>query len=393
MINKILNSQLALNVMAFILVSHAVIVLDAFFMVDLVVSALRYLVFFYLAFLFLRKALNRFDLLWMLFFVFLLLTTLVGHGELPNVVGPGIDIMAMIMMFQIYNKNTRGVLKAFTIALSFFIYLNLALLFIFPDGLWTDPVSGNGYFLLSGNYNGMGARFICALTTNLLLLKDGIRAKINFICLLVASLVSVLNVQSMTSTVCILMLVTLWLIAGTKMHKKVVIAFFIFYLIIQFFVVFLLSDLSSLTAVVDFIENVLHKDTTFTKRTFLWESSARLISESPWLGYGYHDKIWNEQMLGGPGAHNFIYTILLYGGYPLLLMFIGILVAALRRCSSLFDRNDLSRLLLGVCTLFFMMIFEYYIFFLIAYMLTLIYYYPALSAKRQPKNDTSALHT
>ncbi len=393
MINKILNSQLALNVMAFILVSHAVIVLDAFCTIDLAVSALRYLLFFYLAFLFIRKAFNKFDLLWMLFFVFLLLTTVVGHGALPNVIGPGIDVMAMIMMFQIFRKNMRGVLKAFTIALSFFIYLNLALLFIYPDGLWIDPVSGNGYFLLSGNYNGMGARFICALTTNLLLLKDGIRAKINFFCLLAASLVSVLNVHSMTSTVCILMLVTLWLMAGSKLHKKLVIAFFIFYLLIQLFVVFMLSDLSSLTALVDFIENVLHKDLTFTKRTFLWESSARLISESPLMGYGYHDKVWNDQMLGGPGAHNFIYTILLYGGYPLLIIFVSIFIVALRRCTALFDRNDMSRLLLGVGTLFFMMIFEYYIFFLIAYMLTLIYYSPALTVKQQPKNDTSALHT
>ena len=367
--------------MAFILISHAAVVFDAFVLIDLSVSLLRYLVFFFVAFLYLQKSVSRFEILWAVFFVYLLLATFIGHGKVAMVIGPSIDIMILLMMFHVYKKNIQTVLKATTAVLSFYVYLNMLLLILFPDGLWTDPISGNGYYLLGGNYNGIGARVVCALTTNMLICKDNRRAKVNIICLLAASLFSVLFVRSMTSTVSIIMLVLLWLLAGIKKHRVLVIAFVIFYVVVQLFVVFLLSDISNLTAIVDFMENVLHKDTTFTRRSLLWENSADLIAKSPWIGYGYQDKVWNEQMLDGPGAHNFVYTVLLYGGYPLLLMFVGLVVLAVKRCASQFNEWTLSRLLLGVCVFFFMMIFEYYSFFLIAYLLILTYYYPALCPK------------
>lgn len=378
--------------MAFILISHAVIVFDAFHLLDLAISALRYLVFFYLFIIFIRQSVDKVHVYWLVFFIYLLLTTMLGHGSIANVIGPAIDTIILLMMFYVFRDNVTGILKAVTIALSFYIYLNLILLFLYPDGLWMDPISGKGYYLLSGNYNGMGARFVCALTTNLLICKNSLRAKINLACLIVVSFVSVLFVRSMTSTVSIVMLLTLWIMARSRMHSKLVVAFFIFYVLVQLFVVFLLSDLSNITALVNFFENILHKDTTFTQRSFLWESSARLISESPWLGYGYHDKTWNELKLGGPGSHNFVYTILLYGGYPLLGMFVTIVISSLRRNVTLFGERNLSYLLLGVTVFFFMMIFEYYVFFITAYLLTLIYYYPSLSSKCKP-HDTRALHT
>lgn len=374
------NNQLVLNLCVFILITHAVIVLDGFEWIAIISSALRYLVFLYLALRYMNRPMaNRMDALWAVFFVMLTADTVMGHGKLAHVIGSGIDIAGLLMLFHLYKEDMLDLLKAITFSLSFYIYLNFYFMHLYPGGLWTDPISGNGYFLLSGNYNGMGARFLCALTTNLLIINTSRAAKINFIALIIVSLICVLMVRSMTSTVSLLMLFGLWIMASLRGHKKLVIAFFIAYLLIQFFVVFTLSDLSKYTYVVDFVENVLHKNLTFTSRTFLWERSAKLIEASPWFGYGFQDKVWNAIHMHGPGAHNFVYTVLLYGGYPLLLLFIGVIVSALRQNIGYGNQRSLSRLLLAVNTLFFMMIFDYYVFFLIAYLIILIYYYPVIA--------------
>lgn len=388
MTKQISKIQEQIYFMVFILISHALIVFDAFYLIDLGVSLLRYLVFISVALQCLNKPINKFDIIWVVFFVYVVFTTLLGHGGVPQVIGPGIDISILLMMFHVYRDHIKNLLNAITFSLSFYIYLNLLLLIVFPEGLWIDAQSGTGFYLLSGNYNGIGARCLCALITNMLICKHNPVAKINFLLLMVVSLFSVVFVGSMTSTVSLIMLIGLWMFTFGKRHKTVVKAFLIVYLIIQVIFVFTLSDLSSYTYVVNFVENVLHKDLTFTTRTYLWANSTKLIAESPWLGYGFQPIAWNKEQLGGPGAHNFVYTMLLYGGYPLLLLFIGILLMALKRCKPYFNDKKLSRLLLGINTIFFMMIFDYYPIFIIVYFLALIYYYPIIYKSYHPDTDS-----
>ena len=382
--------------MVFILISHAVVVFDAFHLVDAIISALRYLVFLYILIAYCKHPrLNRYDVLWGLFVVYLLFTTVVKHGSIANVIGPAIDFSLLLMMYHVFRNDMRDMLRASTGALSFYIYLNLVLVILFPDGLWTDPISGRGYFLLGGNYNGIGARCVMALVTNLLIFADSRAAKVNFACLTVASLATVILVGSMTSTVCILGLLAIWAFVQLKRHRLIVLSFFLVYMLAQLIIVFTLSDLTNASHLVDFIEIVLHKDLTFTKRTDLWANSAELIAHSPWLGYGYQNKVWNEEHLNGPGSHNFVYTILLYGGYPLLCLFIGIVITALRKILPLGKERQVSRLILGVNMFFFMMIFEYYTFFIIAFLITLLYYYHQYSPQLVKNNPTHAntLHT
>lgn len=380
------KKSLLINFVTFFLLSHALIVFDAYYLLDLAISAMRYFCFFLiLAQYMVRPRLDKQDYLWIFFLFYLLLTTIVGNGVIVNVIGPAIDITLLLLLFHVYSADIKCILKAVTISLSFYVYLNAILVILRPQGLWIDPITGHEFFLLGGNYNGMGPRCTMALTTNLLLLRENKLAKFNFICLLVVSLFSVAYVGSMTSTVCIVALVFLWTLARSKKHRQLVLIFFIVYLIAQILIVFLLSDLSSYNIIVYFVENVLQKNLTFTRRTILWENSSLLIAKSPWLGYGFHDTLWNETHMDGAGAHNFIYTILIYGGFPLLFTFIVIVISALKNSAPYFKEKQLSRLLLSTNMLFFMMIFEYYSFFIEAFFLTLIYYYPVISQSMEEK--------
>lgn len=377
---SISRNALLINFVTFFLISHAIIVFDAYYLVDLAISIMRYFCFLIILAQYMTKPrLDKQDILWLFFLFYLLFTTIVGSGILVNVAGPAIDIAFLLMLFHVHAADMKFILKAIVITLSFYVYLNAVTIILHPHGLWTDPISGQGYFLLGGNYNGMGPRCLMALATNLLILKDSKLAKLNFALLLGVSLFSVLFVGSMTSTVCIISVGLLWILAGSSKHRTITLGFFVIYIIAQILIVFLLSDLSGSEFIVKFVENVLHKNLTFTRRTILWENSSNLISRSPWLGYGFHDKVWNERQLDGPGAHNFIYTMLLYGGYPLLITFIIIAISSLKNAAPYFKEKQLSRLLLGTNMLFFMMIFEYYTFFIEAYFLTLIYYYPVIT--------------
>lgn len=378
------KNHLTLFVLMFVLLGHAIMVFDNFHVIDLLFSLARYLCFFLVLYYYAGKyrfRFHRFDVLWLVFFVYLLFTTFIGKGHLLNVIGPAIDIMLLMMVFYVCEDDLKILLNVTTVVMSFYIYFNFFLVLLYPDGLWEDPLSGNGYFLLSGNYNGMGARFVCALITNMICIREGAGRfyKLNFFVLYAVSLFTAVFVGSMTTTVCLILLLLLWLAARTRWHVAVVIGFFVIYLLCQTVIVFTLSDLSTSDIVVGLVENVLHKDLTFTKRAFLWENSSFMIGQSPLVGYGFQDKSWNEIYLDGPGSHNFVYTMLLYGGFPLLLLFIAILVEALK-VSRPYGDNIRSSLLLGINVIFFMMIFEYYTFFLIAYLLILLYFYPHLSS-------------
>ena len=381
-VKRIYIKQICALIVMFILLSHAAIVFEHFLPLAIFFSAARYLCFICVAVVYLKQPkFSWFEGLWLIFFVWLLLTTILGRGVVAHVIGSAIDLSILMMMFNIYRDDLQILLKAILVVLSFYIYLNFLLLIKYPLGIWIDPISLNGYYLLSGNYNGMGARFICAMTTNLILIRynKNVFYRFNFILLIVISFGSALIVGSMTTLASMLILLILWMCAKSKQHKKVVIAFFILYIVVQIVVVFTLSDLSNSKLVVYIVQNIMHKNLTFTSRSFLWANSADLIAQSPFLGYGFQDKVWNALHMNGPGAHNFVYTILLYGGFPLLILFISIIIYSIRRAYHSGETdNVLSYIFMGTNVLFFMMIFEYYTFFLIAYMILLINFYPEI---------------
>lgn len=74
-----------------------------------------------------------------------------------------------------------------------------------------------------------------------------------------------------------------------------------------------LSDLQAFA--VDFVENVLKKDMTFTGRTFIWQVGSGLIAERPGLGHGYYafwrqgnveaEALWRAFGIAQRGGFNF----------------------------------------------------------------------------------------
>ena len=133
------------------------------------------------------------------------------------------------------------------------------------------------------------------------------------------------------------------------------------------------------------IQDVLHKDITFSGRTYIWEMCLKMIARHPVAGYGNFDSGWIIKWNGiMRNAHNLFFDILIQGGIILLAGYLIFLLTVFITASD--KENKKSQLLLVMLfCLFVVMLCESfldnnYIFF--AYSLALVIKY-----KYQDKQD------
>ena len=118
---------------------------------------------------------------------------------------------------------------------------------------------------------------------------------------------------------------------------------------------------------------------TFTNRTEMWDAAAKKFAESPIIGWGRVDADWyvTEMNSFAIGPHNFIYSVLIYGGLIGIALFAYCCIVAIKRIWNHLDRTALL-LMLGTVAFMFMMCFEVYKVFFVFYLFAMIYYYPVL---------------
>ena len=93
------------------------------------------------------------------------------------------------------------------------------------------------------------------------------------------------------------------------------------------------------------IQEILHKDITFSGRTYIWESCIKMISYHPFIGYGNFDSGWIIKWNGiMRNAHNLFFDILIQGGIILLLGYLLFLLTVFITASD--KKNKKSQLLL-----------------------------------------------
>ena len=126
-----------------------------------------------------------------------------------------------------------------------------------------------------------------------------------------------------------------------------------------------------------FIENVLSKDTTFTKRTDIWSNAIYKIQQSPWLGYGVQSTDWNITYLNASGPHNLLLMLLLQGGIVLCGAFLYLVLFVIRK--ALINTTSTGVLaVVSICVFFTMSLFEAYNILQTFFLLQLAYYAPLL---------------
>ncbi len=325
-----------------------------------------------------RPVISLFGLVTTMFLLLLISFTVINGTDLKNALYVALNIWLFLLLLQYYKDNLPLIVQSFAFAYSICIIANGLQLLLFPDLLFSAENTFDS-FLLGGNYNQMGCRFLTGIVTSMLCIRYSKWWIYNTALLIIISVLTLLLVGSMTSLSIILLFTVFLLTPYPKLLKLAFVGFFIFFLLFQLFVVFNGNGLHNNELAVYIIIDLIGKDITFTNRTEMWDSALRVISDSPIIGYGYVDSDWyyTNMSTAALGPHNFILSVLIFGGIALLTTYIGIVFMAFRKMISHTDSIGI-KLLLGITSLMFMMCFEVYPLYFIFMLLAFAYYYPQL---------------
>ena len=348
------------------------------------------LFFLIYTFLYLKdKRINAFYSAVTLYFAFLFPLTIVNDGDYANAFYTIVESTLVILLFAYYENNIKFIVKSFAFLFSAIVYVNLAIMILYPTWMFAGRDVTES-FLLGGNYNQIGARFICAIVASVLCVQYSKWWILNFVILFIVCVSTLVLVGSMTSTANIIVYGLFCLIPSLKLRKVAIASLFIVFILFQVLVVFNGEGIQHNELAVYIIEDVLGKDITFTKRTFLWEASIRLFSESPLVGYGMVKMEWYRANLSAMalGPHNFILSVMIHGGLVLLVTYCTICWLAIKRV--LVNLNSgASYVLMGIAVMMFMMTMEVYPMSLVIFMLSLAYFYKQINESFPQKQNRS----
>lgn len=293
-------------------------------------------------------------------------------------------------------KDFQTHLKWMTILLTSLIYLNAVLLILHPDGLWIDENwvgRGSPIRYLFGNYNQIGFVGLLGLTTHSIYTFYTKKGYFNLYILTAVALFSVIFVGSMTSTIGLLILAIYILFHRRIKRPLLLVAIFgIIYIASFVFIIWLGNSIEEFAIITDFVENTLHKDTTFSKRTDIWKNAVKEIAQSPLIGYGIQDVDWNDEHLGGSGPHNLWLMLLLQGGLVSCIGFIWIVVYTIK--SALQTRSYYTIVaIVAMCVLLVMSMFETYSIVHVFILVQIIYYSSMLTKQNVETNKLSTEKT
>ena len=367
---RVSNTYGILNSLAiFFILSNAILYLDTIPVLRWLFSGLRVLAFAYaLAIAFPHLRFGRFTVCVGLFYLIAGFTTVIHSGSIHTWLANTINSLGIILLVYLsLTQSPKHTIRTLALFFDICIYLNFFLTLLDPDGIF------DGSYLLGLNRNTIGSTLFCGLVIHYFAYRMHERGWLTFVLLAATSIATTIITESMTSFVGCALLTVFFFVPAKRIRKIILIIFFAFYLVFQAFVVFIHGDISTNKKATFFVEEVLHKDITFTNRIYVWSDSYDLIQRSPVTGYGMQDSEWFELQVKVKSAHNIIYQVLICGGYILLGIFLMDIYMSVMR--AIRQSSELTLFaLFSVCTLFFMMIMEAYNFLIIFLILALTYY-------------------
>ncbi len=373
--------------MIFVVVGNTSIAFDSLgaSYLSYVFLGLSILSFLFMAVLTLRKqTMTRYAFLYVLYLCFLIAISLVQATDFKNAVYTALSIWFCLLILRYFRNRPKMVMYAFSITFSIFVYANFYDIATHPDKwLITAEKEATGY-LLGNNYNQMGSRLIVGFIANSICMKYGRAWIINHVLLAIASIASLAMVGSMTSLAMISVYVVYCLVPSTNLRSIGLYGLFATFVFFQVFVVFSGNGLENNEMARYIIEDILHKDITFTHRTFMWDSALHSIAKSPIWGWGYVDGDWYISHMSSfaLGPHNFILSILINGGILLLGLYIAICRASYLPMHAYRKTYNGQIVLFGTVTLWFMSLMEMYPLILMFLPLMFIHYYGDYTSAR-----------
>ena len=215
----------------------------------------------------------------------------------------------MYFIYACTDKNTDlfDFLYDVHLVLTIYAVINMITMILYPNGMWNVPAIGEYWFLGMDN---MFINYMYPLTViSVMLLRHHFRWVYLFtIGISVGTLLSRWAATSMIGIIIFLILVLLPKKISIKIKPKY---FFVAMIIIS--IILMGSYSSNLLEYI--VVDLLHKDLTFSNRSFIWEIALLYIIQKPLFGYGkLISSVFSGMLKLGSHPHNMCLYQLFVGG-------------------------------------------------------------------------------
>jgi len=294
----------------------------------------RYASFIYILFLWLYRATKgKLDVAaWpvILFQIYIFLATVVNRQDVKQSALLLFSVISIALLFDyLFKKNPLVAVNSILTSYEIYVYINLASIILFPEGLYSQVSERVATFLGHANTS---IYFILPMLVFGYLFNHMSKKKHNFRMMLdiCVSIITIGILRSATSTVEIMLFAIIILLCHKeKMRKHItVLNSFIISSILSLCVTILRIQ-EKFAAVINFL---FQRSSDLTGRTMLWDYALLDITANPIIGHGIRDV---HHLRFGVGTHNMLLEILYEGGIIALALFIVIAVMVNKKMNRL----------------------------------------------------------
>ena len=275
-----------------------------------------------------KKKITKLIMYIILFEFIIVLSTIINDGSLKNCILDAVQTIILCMLVDYGIKyNKKSLLKGLLLIFELLITINLITIFLYPGGMYINPISGykENWFL---GFDNSHIVYIMLGITISVIYSYIYSKKLTFrtYYLIVISIITIIVRWTATGVVGIGLLF-IYLISRSLVNK------FKFFNIKNYSLITLISFLGIVIFRVQnyfsyLIVDVLKKDLTFTGRTYIWDKTIHFIKQSPYIGCGYFDGVirqYKYHIWGAVHAHNQLLEVLYLGGFLLIIILLIII--------------------------------------------------------------------
>lgn len=261
-----------------------------------------------------------------LFSLSVLVSTLMNKGSVNEWVYRWIPIMTVVaLVATLYNRRPRDLMTALFAVTFGMSVVNLASVFLFPEGTYGIAEGQPGQRFFFGNRNNTYQILMPAIVIGYLLdVVSKRRVPKRALCAFAVAIVQIAIMRATTTLLALCCLVLLLILVQKEAIRKVLNG--LTYLVASL-VVFIVVVLLRLENAFGFlIVDILHKDLTFTGRTDIWDMVLTLMDQAHSLwGYGLSGyKLFED--VHYTHAHNEFMNVWFVGGIVGVMLFMTILI-------------------------------------------------------------------
>lgn len=330
-------------------------------------------------FIFLLFNLKEIKCNWYIYLVlaFLIFNSLVSIGktEISTILSSFINISGLCLVVNYGSrKNARHFLNGFKLAFCLLLLINLITMIKFPNGLYYNPGNNSSQNWFLGYKNSIimyvYPLIICSHIDTIIFKKKKI-SKFDIFAFII-SIASIIMSNSSTSLVGLIVIIISIIFPNLLKNTKLLNSINYFYTYIGLFFAIIVFKMQNIFSFI--IKDLLHKDLTFTGRTFIWDYVLKNIKNIPLFGFG--EKNFTYTLISGTtvkSTHNQILQIIYNYGIISMFLFILILFITMKKLYKIRKYQLVKFISLYIFMWFIMMLIESYDMQYFMYLIVLAY--------------------